>query len=347
VHARGRDGGGARARDVVHPVSSLRFEIRPFRAGDEERVLAFHNRAFAGHAPRSRAHFDWRFLRNPGGPPELVLALDGERCVAVYAVLPVRAILRDAPVLAGLQTDMAVEPELRTGLGGSRLILAVGEAYQREFLNGSKTLEWGFPEPELQRVCIVHLKVGVLRDVCFLVRKAEHGFGLAPGGPRVERVTRFTDEVDELWARCASELGTATVRDARYLNWRYAEHPDVPHVLLEARESGALRGLAVLREGGPDPRLLSLMDWLVPAAERGAELALLAQSCAEARTRGLPFLAAWVPLALPLALRWQEELGFFAKSTPFQECYRCWAPGVGRRWLDEHWYQTLGDIDFF
>lgn len=328
-------------------MSATRFEIRAFRAGDEERVLAFHNHAFGAHAPRSRAHFDWRFLCNPGGPPELVLALEGERCVAVYAVLPVRCILRGAPVLAGLQTDMAVAPELRKGLGGSRLILAVGQAYQRTFLNGSKALEWGFPEPELQRVCLVHLKVGVLRDVCFLLRRVEHEFRLPPGSPRVQRVERFTPEVDELWARCAPELGTATLRDARYLNWRYAEHPDVPHVLLEARAEGVLRGLAVLREGGPDARLCSLMDWLVPAADREAELALLARARAEAQARGLAFLAAWIPLALPLALRWQEELGFFVKSTPFQECYRCWAPDLDRRWLDQNWHQTLGDIDFF
>jgi len=328
-------------------VSAPRFEIRPFRAGDEERVLAFHNLAFAGHAARSRAHFDWKFLRNPAGPPELVLGLEGERCVAVYAVEPVRCILRGEPVLAGLQTDMAVAPELRTGLGGSRLILAVGEAYQRTFLNGTKPIEWGFPEPELQRVCVAHLKVGVLRDVCFLVRKAGRDLPARAGAPDITPVARFSSTADELWQRCAPELGTATVRDARYLNWRYAEHPDVPHVLLEARAGGLLRGLAVLRVGGPDPRLFSLMDWLVPQDDRETEGALLATACAEARARSLPYLAAWVPLAFPLALRWQEEYGFFAKSTPFQECYRAWLPGLGRRWLDEHWFQTMGDIDFF
>jgi hypothetical protein len=327
-------------------LSRARYEIRAFQPGDEERVLAFHNRTFAGHAARSRAHFDWRYPKNPAGPPELVLALDGERCVAVYAVLPVRCVLEGAPVLAGLQTDMAVDPSLRGGLGGSRLIVAVGAAYQRTFLNGSKPLEWGFPEPDLQRVCLAHLKVGVLRDVCFLVLRADRS-PAASAEVAVTRVERFTESADELWRRCASELGTATVRDARYLNWRYAEHPDVRYELLEARRAGALAGLAVLREGGPDARLLTLMDWLVPRDERAAERALLAEACAEARERSLPYLGAWVPLAHPLAWRWQEDHGFLAKGTPFQECYRSWGPGLRRRWLDEHWFQTMGDIDFF
>ena len=327
-------------------MSASRYEIRPFRSGDEERVLAFHNRAFAGAAPRSRAHFDWRFLRNPGGPPELVLGLDGERCVAVYAVLPVRCLLRGEPVLGGLQTDMAVAPELRVGLGGSRLIVEVGAAYQSHFLNGKKPIEWGFPEPELQRVCLAHLKVGVLRDVCFLLRPAAAALA-APASLSVTPVARFGAAVDQLWARCAPELGTATVRDARYLAWRYAEHPDVRYVLCEARERGELRGIAVFRAGGPDPNLFVLMDWLVPADDRDAERALLAHACAEARARALPVLAAWIPLSFPLAARWQEEHGFVARSTPFQECYRAWAPDLGRRWLDQNWFQTMGDIDFF
>lgn len=335
-------------------MSAERFEIRAFQPGDEERVLALHNRAFAGHAARSRAHFDWKFIANPAGPPELVLGLEGERCVAVYAVVPVRCVLEGKPVLAGLQTDMAVDPELRSGLGGSRLIVGVGEAYQRTFLNGTKALEWGFPEPDLQRVCLAHLKVGVLRDVSLLVRRTDLPFppSEASADARSDACTvaptaHFSAEVDELWARCAGELGTATVRDARYLNWRYAAHPDVEHVLLEARAGGALRGLAVLRAGGPDPRLFSLMDWLVPAAEREAERALLAHALAEAQRRALPYLGAWVPLSLPLAWRWQEDLGFLVKGTPYQECYRAWGSGLRRRWLDEHWHQTLGDIDFF
>lgn len=342
---------GAQRRARGDPVTDPRFAIRPFQAGDEERVLAFHNRAFAP-TTRSRRHFDWRFRDNPAGPPELVLALEGDVCVAVYAVLPVRCLVRGEPALGGLQTDMAVAPELRRGLGGSRLIMAVGEAYQRHFLNGTKALEWGFPEPELQRVCLAHLKVGVLRDVCFLVRRVAREWTPA-GGLEVSRVARLSSETDELWRGCATRNGgrgafdTATIRDARYLNWRYAAHPDVEYLLFEARSSGVLRGLAVFREGGPDPQLFSLMDWLVPHDDRESERALLGAGLDEARRRSRPFLAAWIPLGHPLALRWQEEYGFFAKSTPFQECYRAWRPGLGRRWLGENWFQSMGDIDFF
>jgi hypothetical protein len=215
----------------------------------------------------------------------------------------------------------------------------------RTYLGGEKKLEWGFPEPHLQRVCLAHLRVGVLRDVTMLVREPAPGPVAAPAGVEVRAVERFGEELDRLWLRCAPELGTCTVRDARQLNWRYGEHPDVRYVLYEARaSSGELRGVAVTRAGGLDERLCSIMDWLVPGEDEECEAALLAHLCERAARDGRAYMGAWFPLFLPLTLRWQRRYGFFVRPTQLQESYRSWG-AHGRRWLDEHWYQTLGDID--
>lgn len=326
-------------------MKALSYDIRPFRPGDEDALVALHGRAFVGHPTRTRSHFDWKFLANPLGRTEIIVAMEGQHCRAVYAVVPHRCLLEGAPCIAGLQTDMAVDPELRGGLGGSRLILAVGETYMRTYLGGEKKLEWGFPEPHLQRVCLAHLKVGVLRGVEFLVREPAPAPVAAPAGWRVRAVARYDAELDRLWARLAPALGTCTVRDARQLNWRYGEHPAIAYVMLEARAAdGELRGIAVARQGGLDERLLSIMDWLVAEGDEECEAALLAHLCQEAERRGCAYVASWFPLFFPIALRWQRRFGFFVRPTPMQESYRSW--GVhDRRWLDENWYQTMGDID--
>ena len=230
------------------------MEIRAFQSGDEERVLAFHNEAFPGHAPRSRRHFEWKFLRNPEGRAELALALEGERCVAVYAGLSMRCVLRVVPIIAGLHTDVAVAPHLRRGLAGSRLIIAVGQVYTRAFVTGRQPIEWGFPEPGLQRVVVRHMHVGVLRDVCLLVQRAEC-VPAEPSDIEVTAVTRVASDVDALWHRCAAETCTATVRDARYLTWRYLEHPDVTHIVLQARTRVWLDQCTT-----SDPRLRHALD---------------------------------------------------------------------------------------
>jgi len=319
-------------------------EIRPFLPGDEDALLALHARAFTGQPPRTRRHFDWKFRANPLGALEIIVAMQAERCLAVYAVLPQRCQLEGEPCLAGLQTDLAVDPDLRGGLGGSRLILAVGETYQRTYLGDGRKLEWGFPEPHLQRVCLAHLKVGVLRDVNLLVREPEPAPVAAPPGFEVRTIARFGPDLDRLWSRVGPALGTSTIRDTRQLNWRYADHPDVAYTLLEARSAGALRGVAVVRAGGLDPRPLSLMDWLVPDEDEECEAALLAEVCAQAARRGHGYVVAWFPLFFPVARRWQRRFGFFVHPTQLQESYRA-RGGTGRRWLDEHWYQTLGDVD--
>jgi len=327
--------------------NGFHYGVRAFRPGDEEALLALHNRAFDGHAPRSRRHWDWKFRENTVGTTEIVLAENGDgRPVAVYAVVSHRALLDGRECRAGLQTDMAVDPELRTGLGGSRLIVQLGDAYQASFLSDDVKIEWGFPEPELQRVCLRHLKVGVLRDVVFLVREPT-----VPARPSttldVRPCARFAEDVDALWLRCRAELGTCTVRDRRYLDWRYSGHPDVRYTLLEARPrgGGALRGIAVLRTDGLE-NVVSLLDWLVPADDHEAERALLEHVLAETARLGKRFLVTWFPTPWPLFTRFQLEHGFFARSSPFQECYRSRDSAYDRRWLDQHWYQTMGDIDF-
>jgi hypothetical protein len=90
------------------------------------------------------------------------------------------------------------------------------------------------------------------------------------------RVASFSPDVDRLWEACAPELETTVVRDRAYLNWRYAAHPSVDYSMIEVRSatSGDLRGIAVLREGGWDPQVLSLCDWAMRARRRPATAVL-------------------------------------------------------------------------
>ena len=320
--------------------------IRAFQRGDEDSILAFHREAFPDHPPRTRAHFDWKFHHNPAGPTEAALAFRGERCVAFYGCSPTRCVLRGEPIVAGLQTDIAVAPDLRRGLTGGRLLIDVCKEYTRLFVAGTKSLEWGFPEPTLVSVGERHLRIRALRDVCWIVRSSNRA-SAPPEGIEVIQGTVTPVGVDDLWRRCASEHQLYTQRDARYLDWRYARHPDVTYSAFEAYRSGSLCGLAIVRSGGPDPRLLTIMEWLVPRGDTDVEHAMLFQLTDEARNRGLTYLGIWLPLSLPHARHLQEAHGFFAHGSPYLEYYRAWGSDSARRWLAENWFQTTGDIDFF
>lgn len=327
-----------------------RFAVRTWQEGDDEVVLALHRRAFNETAPRSLEHWNWKFHGNYKNAAEMAVAMneDGE-CVAVYAGVPHRCVLDGEECRASVHVDMAVDPRLRGGIGGGGLLVSVGQLYFDTYANGVTQIGWGFPEPALQRMCLRYLKVGVLRDIISLVRDPASPLRNRARGVETHRADRFGADVDELWKTCSAEVNTGTIRDAWYLNWRYADHPDVQHVLLEARDEagGGLRGVAVLREGGYQDEVVSLMDWLAPLKDVDAEAALLERALEETVRRGKRYLTCWFPATMPQFQRFQLQHDFFVVATPFQVCYRSWVRTYKRRWLDRNWYQTMGDIDFF
>jgi hypothetical protein len=211
-------------------------------------------------------------------------------------------------------------------------------------------MAWGFPEPAVQRLGLGLMRWTHLRDVVVLVRQVDGGPAAAPArGLSVAPAARLDAGADELWQACAAGIATGTVRDRAYLNWRYADHPDVAYTLLEARQDagGRLRGLAVVRPGGWSPDVLSLMDWLVPEGDDDAEQALVrAVFDAAARLRR-SFVCGWFAGNPPEARRLQQRHGFFMQSTPYQVSTLLRGPAPARAALQASWRQTMGDIDFF
>jgi hypothetical protein len=320
--------------------------IRGFQDEDENAFLALHHRAFGPHW--SRAHWRWRFRENPLGRTDLLGAFDGSgRCLASYGGVTLPFTLEGREALATNQSDVAIEPGLRRGLGGSRLL---AEITQRFFEHCGRNVQliWGFPEPGLLRIVTRFADVHILRDVVFLVRPVTRP-PTSTCEVLVHPLARCGPEVTELWARCDDVHRTAVCRNASYLEWRFVRHPGVDYTVLGARDarSGELRGIAVLRSGGWDASVVSLCDWLVPRDDRDAEQALVAWVVAEAARRGHSHVVGWFPAPQLQFHRFQVDHGFFAQATPYQQGVRWWVPGITRRWLHEHWYQTLGDLDFF
>jgi hypothetical protein len=325
------------------------FLVRTYKPGDEEAILALHNRSFAGDGDRSRRHWEWKFLENPLRRTEITLAFnDRNACLGVYAGVTQRFLLDGEPCHAVNQIDVATDENLRRSMVAARMLVRLGRLHFREYAGGERKLAWGFPEPALQRVGLRFIKFEVLRDVVFLLKAPGPPAGM-PGEIEVREVNTFDEDVNRLWGRCAAEIGTCVVRDRAYLNWRYADHPDHAHDLLEARDrnTGSLRGVTVLRQGGWDDSILSMMDWLVPVDDREAETALVRHALHAALLYEKNYLACWFPVPSIQFNRFQVDHSFFAHSTPYQECFRAFRKGLDRRWLDRHWYQTIGDIDFF
>lgn len=321
--------------------------IRPYRSGDEEAILALHNQAFGNHW--TPEHWRWRYQENPLRCTHVLTAFDEDSgaCIASFSGVGVEFQLHGAETQAINQSDIAVHPTLRSGLGGSRLLVDMIRQYF-EYCSSTASLIWGYPEPALRRIATKYAGVGILCDVLFLARRVELPCTF-PSDIEIREVARFTDEVDRLWQVCSSKWGASIKRDSRYLNWRFADHPRVSYRLLEARDKngGALRGIATIREGGWHAAILSLCEWLVPEDDRDAEAALIAHAIQTAKDCDKSHLICWFPSPQIQFHRFQIDHGFFVQTTPYQEGYKSWSVKLPRNWLFEAWYQTMGDMDFF
>ncbi len=323
--------------------------IRPFRPGDEPGLLAGHARIFA---PRSRAHFDWKFRDNPTGQVHIMVADHATAgIVGAYVTLPAHYLIEGQRRIVGQCVDLWVLPEHRRA--GPRPGLFVNLALAHYELWGGKgdhqnSFHHGWPIATW-RIGQKYLRYEMVRDWDFLFRELPPG-GLparatAPG-LEVRKVARFDAATDALWAAFAPTTRLAAIRDARYLNWRYADAHDAKYDLFECREraTGTLRGVAVVNVCDfLAPNTCYLVDWLCPADDLDATTALVA--AAERRANEAK-AAALVTLFQHRDARFLQfqRLGFLVYGTVYFQVVIPFDQHE-TEFYKEQWYHTLGDSD--
>jgi GNAT superfamily N-acetyltransferase len=336
------------------------IEVRGYRPGDEAQILVLFRRVFG--IERSLQHWRWKFADNPVGQ-ELSLAwTKGGELVGQFAGLPVRAVAESESFILTQGIDNMVDPAYQ----GKGVFAALVRHFIESYLPpGRPVLFYGYNlarkheiDKRVFRMELVHPVLALRFDLTQNeARRVSPAAGGAAGvrrrlgalGVRVERVARFDATADELWLRSRTGLACAAVRDAAYLNWRYADCPDVEYALLcvRGRFSRRLRGVAVLRMGWFDEPIAALVDWLVPPGDEAASLGLVTACHELARERRLTAVKVWFP---PAATQHQLflGLGYVEEPTPF--LVSVWNDGHSEERVSrfkESWYYTMGDSDIY
>ena len=326
--------------------------LRPYRPGDEEGILALFRRAYGKE--RSLAGWRWKFCDNPAGQQIMLAVTEAGEVVGQYAGLPVWAAKGGRLFLFSQAVDSMVDPRFRRGLQNPGLQITLTRRFFEEYMGpGKGAIAYGFPIPVY---CGLLVRTGtstVVHKVMQLKRELTRGEE-APGGAltslryRVEQAPRFPQAVDELWERCQQELPLAIIRDARFLNWRYADCPDVTYVKLLAtdRWTARLAGLAVLRLGIDGRPAALLVDWLVPERRRGLASVLLQHCHALASASGLSQMEAWFPEYAP-QFQFLQTHGYQPTATMYALIATVFCEELSQEWMRGHWYYTMGDSDIY
>jgi predicted N-acetyltransferase YhbS len=170
----------------------------------------------------------------------------------------------------------------------------------------------------------------------------------------VEEISAIDDRFDSLWQLVAKDYSLCTIRDRRYLHWRYSQNPEREYLLLGASEGNNLRGYAVI---GTD-ELMGLkagfiVDILTRSQDHGACHALLSEALRRLQDNGMEVVASAM-LHHHFYYRAFRRHGFFPVP-------QRWAPkkffmvvhdnrqGIPSEVLHDHrqWFVTLGDWDVF
>lgn len=328
---------------------SAPITIRPYQPGDEESLLRGHNQIFP---ERGMAHWQWKFRDNPTGQVHTMVAHhEQDGIVGAYVTLPAFAKVEDDIRIIGQCVDLWVLPQHRRFGPRPGLFCNLALAHYEQWGGKGETnnsFHYGWPIATW-RIGQKYLRYEIIRDWDVLFRE------MVPGGfPQratsdaleVRKVERFDEAVDGLWAEFAKTTKLSIVRDRKYLNWRYADAHDVDYELYECREraADALRGVAIVsRRDFVQDNLCFLVDWLVPADDEDATIALVAKAEERASALGTNALATLFQHRDPRFLQFQK-LGFLVYGTTY---FQVVIPfdRHDAEFYKEEWYHTLGDSD--
>lgn len=327
------------------------FTIRRYEPGDETRILETFNRVFAegnsAFVPRTPAHWRWEFAQNPAGMQVYVAIHEESGAVAGhYGGVPKRTKVRDREATVTECVDSMVDRRFRGALRRPGLFVVVANRWYRDFGDGGNAFNHGLPVVSAARIGGAFLGYQAVHHQLALERPIDGArpFG-GPAPPAVSEVTGFDARFDRLWTRLAPQMAIGTVRDARWLNWRFRDHPTQRYRIGAIGDASELRAYAVTRHGSFDDRDDALVvDFLVEHGDLEAAAALMRWAADRGRESGARQLSTMVP---PTS-RWFADLqrvGFLVRGTKY-DCTVAWerrpldVPALRREW----WY-TLGDFD--
>ena len=278
----------------------MTVDIRPYRPGDEEAIIALFAEAHPGRE-MTPAEWHWRFQANPAGPGCIMLGWDGPRLVSHYATMSRMILWGGVPN----RTEQSVVTMTAPTHRGQRLFQRLGEATYRALEADGVCAVWGFPNAMIHRMRVRDLGWRDIGVVPFLRRSIE---SLVAGTEPLNGVFEIEPDdarVDALWRRCVDKMDVAAVSDGEYCRWRFAGPRGEAYCFLALPAAdGALEALAVWKSYRTEAQVVLFL-----AVDASAAKAMLEAVISDARRRNHRSVALWCNLSDPNHHE-LERLGF-------------------------------------
>jgi len=209
-------------------MDSQELMIRPFVAGDEERVNQAFNQVFGRR--RTLAEWGWKFPIAPDGRP-IMLGTLGDEVVTQYASIEAPFQVDGRVVLAAQIVDAYAVAKARGTLVRRNFWVRTVEAFFSTFCeHGHIAMLFGFPGQRHLRLGLLQLGYGSVEPqaIVYLRRTCTQKWNSVRRAPYRAQLARDWEPcVDTLWSRVRHSYPVAAVRDAERMLRRLAGHPTV------------------------------------------------------------------------------------------------------------------------
>jgi hypothetical protein len=348
-----------------------RYTIRKYEKGDEEDLSALNQAVWGFHTVDSL--WTWKFFNNPQGNHYSYAALCDGKIVGFMGGMAWRLnILRNEYV--GVQTtDLMIHPAYRI----KGIFVSLNRKYMSEIAKKSD-FHYGCTNPvsvklypKKYNMLPLHPQrlIKILKIKSLLWKQLKSGKGVkfpgfkaltrrfighrrespSYGGLEVKEIKEFDQRFDDLWKRFVGFVDIATVRDSKYLNWRYVKHPQYNYKILAVEEANRPLGFIVLRVEEKEGIMNGLIvDILFDQERKVAAYFLLNETLKYFRSRSVALVRTWIFEHL-FIYELLKEHGFSPELTHAYTTIliRSHTPDISSEFLADKrkWWFVMGDDD--
>jgi len=152
---------------------------------------------------------------------------------------------------------------------------------------------------------------------------------------------------DPAWLELAATYDITRVRDAAYVNWKYADHPVLDYRVVVASEAGKPSGYLVWRDApaGLAEQRAVIADFLVARNDARTLEELVARVLLDAAAEGIDAVA--ITSTQSFAVEAVQRLGFVAGGGRNSWVIANWKGVMPAEWVTdlERWHMCMGDSD--
>lgn len=308
------------------------LETRPLQPDtDAEDLIALFDAVF-GHTV-SPLMWEWKYRPPWADRHYCWVGVCEGKVVGYLGAVPLRGCIDGEEVPFFQLADAMVHPKYRLkfdyfSLAHSAILEDIGVAHPRHLI-------YGFSDHRLFRW---FERIGWSGLIEMAVTRRFHPREASRAGRYEFRDWDFTEpEISRCWEMQDGLIRAGLIRDGTYVKWRYGHHPVFPYRLLGVYEEGSSLGWVVLGTGG------SIMK--NPAKPIPVVDVLLPEAAVEPVFQALPehldrTVSVWLPSRVgpdvPDRKVTDTHVYHFVKES-----------AVDTAFLQDHFYYTMGDVDWW